>query len=253
MLADLVQWIIATVGTFGYPGIFIMMTLESSFFPFPSEVAMIPAGCLAYYGEMNIYIAIVVGIAGSIAGALFNYYFAIFLGRPFIIKFGKYFFISEKTMVWSERFFEKHGSITTFVGRLIPAVRQVISFPAGLARMNIWKFLIFTALGAGIWVAILAWLGYAAAGLCDWKEIWEKYGTQVTIGLLVFVAVVLGTYIFIKWRQAKKEKLLTASPQSTPSRSTEPPNRRRGDSCSATPECEGSLWCIRGICTPSGY
>lgn len=206
MLAELVQWIVNAVSALGYPGIFIMMTLESSFFPFPSEVAMIPAGYLAYKGEMNLFVAIAVGIAGSLAGAFFNYYFAVFLGRPFILKFGKYFFISEKTVAWSERFFEKHGAITTFVGRLIPAVRQVISFPAGLARMNILKFTIYTALGAGIWVTILAYIGYAA-GMCDWQTVWDNYGNEVTFGLLAFVAAVIGVYIFVKRRLAKKEKV----------------------------------------------
>lgn len=164
MLSSVVDFIVQTVGSLGYLGIFLMMFLESSFFPFPSEVVMIPAGYLAYKGEMNIYIAIVAGILGSLAGALFNYYLAIKFGRKFLIKYGKYFFIKEPTIIKMEEFFKSHGHISTFSGRLIPAVRQYISFPAGLARMNLFIFCIYTSLGAGIWVIILTLLGYFLGG-----------------------------------------------------------------------------------------
>lgn len=160
LLSDVINFIVDMVGALGYIGIIIMMFLESSFFPFPSEVVMIPAGYLAYKGEMNAIIAVICGIVGSLAGALFNYYLALTFGREFIIKYGKYFFFTESTMEKMELFFYKHGHISTFVGRLITVVRQYISLPAGLAKMNLAKFCFYTSSGAGIWVIILTIIGY---------------------------------------------------------------------------------------------
>lgn len=160
IFGNIISTIVEIVGTLGYAGIFVMMFLESSFFPFPSEVVMIPAGYLAYQGEMNAIIAVLCGIAGSLAGALFNYYIALKLGRELLITYGKYVFFTEQTMQKMDNFFEKHGPISTFIGRLITVVRQYISLPAGLARMNLAKFCIYTSLGAGIWVIILTVIGY---------------------------------------------------------------------------------------------
>src|SRR3990167_7954896 len=109
---------------------------------------------------MNLWVAISMGIAGSMLGAYFNYYFSLWVGRPFLLKYGRYFFLPQKQFLKVDTFFNRHGEITTFIGRLIPGIRQVISVPAGLARMNIAKFSIYTALGAGVWVCILAFLGY---------------------------------------------------------------------------------------------
>ncbi len=154
-MGTLIDWIVQTVGSLGYVGIFCMMFLESSFFPFPSEVVMIPAGYLASKGEMNLWIAIVMGVLGSVAGALFNYYLAVKLGRRLLLKYGHYVFFTNETLEKVEDFFQKHGSFSTLSGRLIPVVRQYVSLPAGLARMNLWLFCLYTAIGAGIWVTIL--------------------------------------------------------------------------------------------------
>ena len=156
MLAEIVNWIVQTVGSLGYAGIFIMMFLESSFFPFPSEVVMIPAGYLASKGEMSLTLALIAGIAGSLGGAIFNYFLAVKFGRAFLLKYGKYLFLKDGALDKLEGFFKNHGEISTFSGRLIPGVRQYISLPAGLARMNLAKFSFYTALGAGIWVVVLA-------------------------------------------------------------------------------------------------
>ena len=199
MLTSIVNFIVETVGSLGYIGIFLMMFLESSFFPFPSEVVMIPAGYLAYKGEMNIYIAIVVGILGSLAGALFNYYLAVKFGRKFLIKYGKYFFIKEPTIVKMGEFFKSHGHISTFSGRLIPAVRQYISFPAGLARMNLFIFCIYTSLGAGIWVIILTLLGYF---LGDNQALIQEYLHSIIIGILISL-VVLGIWYYNRVKKTK--------------------------------------------------
>jgi len=201
MLTDVVNFIVDTVGALGYVGIFLMMFLESSFFPFPSEVVMIPAGYLAYKGEMNIYIVVFMGILGSLAGALFNYYLAIKLGRKFLIKYGKYFFIKEETITKMENFFKDHGHISTFSGRLIPAVRQYISFPAGLARMNLVTFSIYTSLGAGIWVIILTLLGYFIGGN---EELIKEYTRFIIVGILISLAV-MG---YLYYRRVKKSRVI---------------------------------------------
>ncbi|MCH9739990.1 MAG: DedA family protein [Epsilonproteobacteria bacterium] len=156
-----------------------MMFLESTFFPFPSEVAMIPAGYLAFKGEMNLVMAIVAGIAGSLGGALFNYYLAKKYGRKGVLAFGKYFFFTEEKLQKMEAFFVKHGSFSTFVSRLIPGVRQLISLPAGLSKMPLKPFTLYTTLGAGIWVVILAVLGYYIGILVHDIDSTQPYFPQV--------------------------------------------------------------------------
>lgn len=193
MLADIIKFIVDTVADWGYFGIFAMMFLESSFFPFPSEVAMIPAGYLASIGKMNLFAAIASGIAGSLLGALFNYYLAVRYGRGFLIKYGKYFFITEETIDKVEHFFKEHGHISTFSGRLIPAVRQYISFPAGLARMNLKEFSFYTVLGAGIWATILALIGYFVGKN---EQLIHQYTREITIILILTLAVGIGFYIY---------------------------------------------------------
>ncbi len=200
MLETIINYIVNTIGTLGYFGIFAMMFLESSFFPFPSEVVMIPAGYLAYKGDMNIYIAILAGVLGSLAGALFNYFLAIKYGRAFLVKYGKYFFISEDTILKVENFFKEHGHISTFSGRLIPAVRQYISFPAGLAKMNLFTFSIYTTLGATIWVVILTYLGYFIGGN---EVLIKEYLRYIIIAILICLCFLV--YFYIKKRKKCKQ------------------------------------------------
>lgn len=189
MLHSIIGWLVETIGSFGYPGIVVLMALESSFFPFPSEVVMVPAGYLASKGEMNLSLVILLGIAGSLIGALFNYYLAVKLGRPALIKWGKYFFIPEEKLTRAEDSFRKHGEISTFIGRLIPVLRQYISFPAGLSRMNLTRFAIWTSLGAGLWMTILAFIGYYVgeneALVAQWSH---RALFWLIIGCLVVVA-----------------------------------------------------------------
>jgi len=158
------HWLLEGVARLGYPGIFLLMALESSLFPFPSEVVVPPAAYLAALGEMNLAAVILSGAIGSLAGAWFNYFLALKWGRPalrgFLRRYGRYLFLSEGALLRVEIFFAHHGHISTFVGRLLPGVRQYISLPAGLGRMNPWLFSLFTALGAGIWVTVLALCGY---------------------------------------------------------------------------------------------
>lgn len=199
MLSSIINFIVETVSSLGYFGIFIMMFLESSFFPFPSEVVMIPAGYLASKGEMNIYLVLLFGILGSLAGALFNYYFAIKLGRAFLLRYGKYILVSEETILKMEEFFKNHGHISTFSGRLIPGVRQYISLPAGLARMNIFVFSLYTSLGAGIWVLILTILGYF---LGNNQAFVKEYLHIIVIVILILLAI----FAYFYYRRVKKTK-----------------------------------------------
>ncbi len=192
MIHDIAQFLVNQIGDMGYLGIFLLMFIESTFFPFPSEIIMIPAGYLAYQGEMNLYIVIVVGILGSVAGALLNYYLAMYLGKKIILKYGKYFFIKEETLDKLDTFFAKHGEISTFTGRLIPGIRQLISLPAGLARMNIAKFSFYTAIGAGIWIVVLVAIGYMVGSN---QELISKYMKSATLIALVSVVLIIVFYV----------------------------------------------------------
>ena len=154
--------------TWGPLIVLVLMAIESSFIPFPSEVVMIPAGFLAARGEFllhdpaaDLLVAIVAGILGSLLGAFVNYGLSLRLGRPFLYRYGRYFFLPPAGLERAEEVFRRHGEITTFVCRLIPAVRQLISIPAGLSRMRFGRFALFTGLGAGMWVVILSLAGYA--------------------------------------------------------------------------------------------
>jgi membrane protein DedA with SNARE-associated domain len=188
----LIEWLVDVVGALGYPGIIALMFLESSFFPFPSEVVIPPAGYLASRGQMNLLIVIVCGIIGSILGAVFNYYIAVKWGRKFFDRFGKYFFVSPEALDKAEAFFERHGHISTFTARLLPVIRQYVSLPAGLARMNMFKFCLYTALGSGIWVVILAAVGYwVGAGGDDVQAVLNR----VTAALAIFCVLLVALYV----------------------------------------------------------
>ena len=165
--AVVVTFLVHTVGRLGYAGVILLMALESSFVPFPSEVVVPPAGYLASLGQMNIFLVILSGIVGSILGSLLNYWIASRFGRDFLLKYSKYFFINTEKFARFEVFFNTHGEITTFVGRLIPVIRQYISFPAGLVRMNLKKFIFYTGLGAAIWCTVLAYVGYFVGNNID--------------------------------------------------------------------------------------
>ncbi len=201
-LHEIIDWIVSTVSILGYPGVFILMLLESSFIPFPSEVIMVPAGYLAFKGEMNIIIVILCGLFGSLAGALINYSLAKSLGRPLLLRYGSYIMFKEDTLLRMEDFFSRHGHISTFTGRLIPMVRQYISIPAGLARMNLPVFCFYTSLGAGIWVIILTLLGYYIG---ENELLIKAYLRDIIITLVMLCAIGLYVYWFCQ-RQKKTIK-----------------------------------------------
>jgi membrane protein DedA with SNARE-associated domain len=197
----LIEWIVDVVGALGYPGIVALMFLESSFFPFPSEVVIPPAGYLASKGQMNLLFVIVCGIIGSMLGAIFNYYIAVKWGRKFFDRYGKYLFVSPEALDKADAFFEKHGHISTFTARLLPVIRQYVSLPAGLARMNMFKFCLYTALGSGIWVVILAAVGYwIGGGEGDMQAALRR----VTAALALFCVFLVAVYAVNHRRKRKK-------------------------------------------------
>ena len=202
MLGEFINFIVQTVGEWGYAGIFLMMFLESSFFPFPSEVAMIPAGYLAHQGQMSLVLAWCAGTAGSLAGAVFNYYLCYFFGRELVLKYGKYVGITKVKMRKFEAFFKRHGEISTFNCRLIPGIRQYISLPAGLAKMNLFKFSLYTTLGAGIWVAILLAVGWYLGKNYD-----KSAFSHIVVALLAAVGLLTTLYIVYVKRLSKKSKI----------------------------------------------
>ncbi|MGA1862935.1 DedA family protein [Deferribacter thermophilus] len=199
-MVKFLAFIVSGINQLGYLGIIFLMTLESSFFPFPSEVVIPPAGYLAAKGEMNLVLIILSGIFGSILGALINYYIAYKFGRVFLLKYGKYVFLDESKFNKIEQFFNKHGEITTFIGRLLPGIRQYISFPAGLAKMDLFKFILFTAIGAGIWVVILAYVGYFVGNNI---ELVKKNLHVITIYMIPILAIIVIIYVLFTKRRGK--------------------------------------------------
>jgi len=193
MIRELAADLVDLIFEWGYLGIFLLMTIESSFIPFPSEIVLIPAGYLASKGDMNMGMIMLSALGGSMAGAFINYFLALFLGRKILKKYGKYFFISEDALGKMDSYFQKHGHISTFIGRLVPGIRQLISIPAGLARMNLAVFSTYTALGAGIWALILVMLGYFIG---ENQELIESYLKQITIGVLMALVLLASWYIY---------------------------------------------------------
>lgn len=201
MLAEFAQWLLASVFDWGYLGIFLLMGVESSFIPFPSEIVLIPAGMLIAQGKMSLPLVFIAGILGSLVGALVNYYLAMFVGRKFLEKFGRYFFISQNSLTKMDDFFENHGHISTFTGRLIPGIRQLISIPAGLSKMNLKIFLVYTGAGAAVWSVILIALGYFIGKN---EELIAVYLKEITIIVAVSMFALIGGYILYKKRKGRE-------------------------------------------------
>jgi len=198
---ELINWLVTTIGALGYPGIFLLMAMESSVIPVPSELVMPPAGYLAQQGQMNMGLAILCGTAGSLVGAYVNYFAAHYLGRPLLLKYGKYVWITEEKFAKVETYFKNHGEISTFIGRLFPVVRHLISLPAGLANMNHWKFALYTAAGAGLWVTVLTFIGYFIGAE---RELIMQYSHHALIGVVILSIAIVSLYVW-NYRR-KKEK-----------------------------------------------
>lgn len=194
----LVQWLLDTIGSMGYPGIFLLMAMESSIIPVPSELVMPPAGYLAFLGRMNMAAAILCGTLGSLVGAYANYFASHYLGRPLIIRYGRYVLIPPEKFERVEQFFLRHGEISTFIGRLLPVVRHLISIPAGLSGMNHLRFSLYTLLGAGIWCTILTGIGYVIG---ENQQLIMRYSHQALLWVVIFSIALISVYI---WRQRRR-------------------------------------------------
>ena len=207
------QWFVEHAN---YLFVFLFMVIESSFIPFPSEVVVPPAAYLACrnYGvgaDMNVFVVVLVATAGALVGAFINYYLSLWVGRPVVYRFadsrfGHACMIDRAKVEKAEAYFDKHGAVSTFIGRLIPAIRQLISIPAGLAKMNVGTFAIFTTLGALVWNAILGALGYWLSLAVDPSKLFEKveeYNRYLTWGGYCLAAICV---IFIAWNAFKPRR-----------------------------------------------
>jgi len=203
MIESFIQLVLNFSQSIGYLGVFLLMTIESSFIPFPSEIVISPAAFLAAQGEMNIYLIVIFGILGSLVGASVNYFLARWLGRPIVYalvekKWAKWFLLSTPKLEKAEKQFREYGGISTFLGRLVPAVRQLISIPAGFAKMNFWKFLFYTFLGSSFWVVVLALLGYFFGAN---EAVLKNYYSEISLGLIVIVLLVVFFFLLNKRRK----------------------------------------------------
>lgn len=198
---EIITWLVDSIGTMGYPGVFVLMALESTVIPIPSELIMPPAGYLVQQGKMDMWMVILSGTFGSLFGAYVNYFAAHYLGRPLLLRYGRYVGVTEEKFLRVESFFLRHGEISTFIGRLLPVVRSLISLPAGIAWMNHWRFSLYTLIGAGIWVTILTWIGYLIGSN---QELIMRYSHQALYGVLAFTAIVLVIYVKFQPKRAKR-------------------------------------------------
>ncbi len=203
------------VNNASYLFVFIFMVIESSFIPFPSEVVVPPAAYLAMQrGDMNIFAVVAVATAGALVGALINYVLSLLIGRPIVYafansRFGHACLINQEKVEKAEAYFDKHGAASTFIGRLIPAVRQLISIPAGIAKMNIWMFCIYTALGALVWNAILAGLGWWLSMHVSLDQLYaavEKYNTYLSIGGLILLVICVAYILYHAFKKKEDKK-----------------------------------------------
>ena len=196
-----IQWCLEHLN---YWTITILMTIESSFIPFPSEVVVPPAAYKAATGELNIWLVVFFSTLGAVFGALINYYLALWLGKPIVYKFansrfGHMCLINQEKVETAEKFFNKHGVIATFIGRLVTVVRQLISIPAGLAKMHIGKFIAYTALGAGIWNGVLAALGWYLEKIVPEDQLIStvtEYSHEIGYVIIAVVVLALGYVIY---------------------------------------------------------
>ena len=198
---DLIRWLLDIIGSLGYPGIFLLMAMESSVIPIPCELVMPPAGYLVHQGKMAWLPVILAGSVGSLVGAYANYYASRWLGRPLILKYGRYLLIPPDKFQRVEKFFLRHGEISTFIGRLLPVVRHLISIPAGMAGMNHLRFSLYTLLGAGIWCSILTWIGYVIG---QNQELVIAWSHRALFWVVVACCLLVAGYVWWHRRNAFK-------------------------------------------------
>jgi membrane protein DedA with SNARE-associated domain len=205
MLERLGLWLVDTIGALGYPGILALMALESSVFPVPSELVMPPAGYLAAKGGMNVFVALACGTVGSLLGAYANYLVASRLGRWVFVRYGRWVLLTERSLVRTERFFASHGEIATFVGRLFPVIRHLISIPAGIARMRLDRFILYTGVGAALWCAVLLAIGWiiGKAGETLARDVVETYTRHAILAMVPVTVLVVVAYLWWHRRRSR--------------------------------------------------
>ena len=200
IIGNLANFVINIISNSGYLGIFALMTIESALIPIPSEIIMPFSGYLVFTGKFNPILVIIAGGAGNLAGSLIAYFIGIKLGREVILRYGKYILLKKSHLDWAESFFEKYGNKTTFVTRLLPGIRTYISLPAGIAKMNLKKFSVYTFAGSIIWSAMLTYAGVALGE--EWNKI-RDYSHY--IDAIVGIALIIIIIIIIKKRVGKTE------------------------------------------------
>lgn len=206
------SFITSMLGHLNYGTIFVLMLLESTVIPVPSELVVAPAAYHAAGGNLDMWLVILFSTLGADVGATINYLAGWYLGRPIIYKFanskwGHLCLLNQEKVEKSERYFEKHGMVATITGRLLPGIRHLISIPAGLSRMNYWKFLLYTTIGAGAWHSLLALLGHYMHAFVPEEQLNEKileYGEYIKFGLIILVIIVC-LYFLLKWYIKKKK------------------------------------------------
>ena len=208
MLERFGLWLVGVIGSLGYGGIVGLMALESSVFPVPAELVMPPAGYLAAKGGMNVFLALACGTAGSVIGAYANYFVASRLGRWVFVRYGRWVFLTERSLDRTERFFASHGEIATFVGRLFPVLRHLISIPAGIARMRLDRFFLYTALGAAIWCSVLLAIGWVigAAGDTLARSVVTLYTRHAVVAMVPLTAALVGGYVWWHRRRSRRSR-----------------------------------------------
>ena len=199
VLHHFVTWLVDFVYHLGYLGIFLMTFVESTFVPITAEVTMIPAGYLIHQGKLDLVPVLLASILGTVGGAYFNYWLAKRYGRALFERYGKYLMVTPDKLDKLELFFYRHGAISTFTGRLLPGIRHYISFPAGLARMDLKKFVIYTALGGAIWMTVLVMLGYYIG---ENEDLMKIYLPKAKVAMVVLIVLAGGVYI---WRHRRRK------------------------------------------------
>jgi membrane protein DedA with SNARE-associated domain len=189
IISLLAGFIIATISGLGYGGVVLLMAIESACIPLPSEIIMPFSGYLVFTGGMNLWLVGLAGAVGCVLGSLVAYYAGAYGGRPFIVKYGKFILISHHDLDLADRWFQRHGDITIFAGRLLPVIRTFIAFPAGVARMNLWRFSLYTFAGSFLWSIALAWAGMKLG------ENWNTLGVyfhrfDAAIGVMLLIAII---------------------------------------------------------------
>ena len=194
--------------------VFLLMVVESTVIPFPSEVVVAPAAFMAVHGQMNIILVVVYATLGAVVGASINYWVSYFVGRPLVYRFanskiGHLCLINEEKVEKAEKYFDEHGAMATLIGRLLPVIRQLISVPAGLARMNFWHFLLYTTIGAATWNIILALLGWTLAQGIDYNEFkveLERYNGYISKGILIVFLLCVGFFVLKAYLKKRNNK-----------------------------------------------